>query len=384
MEVVWNPWATAGIAAMFVAWALAAFVYRSGPERSVNRRLSILLAVEGSVAGGGGGLMYLMSTPQDAFAMMAITVTASIALLPIYLVFLATLSTPLTVPFRNPAVTGTVFLASAALAAYWFMEPQAFIAGMTPEWYLWYTPYEAVPGIGFIALTLLSGLLYLYGLVATFDAYRRTPRQAATRNQHKAYLVAFGTRDTLYVFTILTGLRIIPLPGDLFFFTIVLTPCVTIAFVTLLAYGILRTQLFDIDVKIKATLKQSTIAAIFIAVFFMVSEGAAVFFQDWSGSTFLGIAAAGLLVFVLAPLQRLAERVGDAAMPDVAETPDYFAYRKMTVFRAALESALQDGEMTTRERLTLTRLMAELGITPQDAAAMEQDVLRAAGRPASA
>jgi hypothetical protein len=36
----------------------------------------------------------------------------------------------------------------------------------------------------------------------------------------------------------------------------------------------LRTQLFDIDLRIRWTIKQSTLAAVFVAIVYLVSEGA--------------------------------------------------------------------------------------------------------------
>lgn len=48
----------------------------------------------------------------------------------------------------------------------------------------------------------------------------------------------------------------------------------TLFAVPLIAYGILRTQLFDIDLRIRWTIKQSTVASAFVAMFYVVSEGA--------------------------------------------------------------------------------------------------------------
>lgn len=42
-------------------------------------------------------------------------------------------------------------------------------------------------------------------------------------------------------------------------------------YVPLVAYGVLRLQLFDIGLRIKRTLKRGTVAAAFVATFFVVS-----------------------------------------------------------------------------------------------------------------
>ncbi|MGQ0536476.1 MAG: hypothetical protein ACT4PT_10430 [Methanobacteriota archaeon] len=82
-----------------------------------------------------------------------------------------------------------------------------------------------------------------------------------------------------------------------------------------LTYAILRHQLLGLDVKVRFAISKSTIAAVFIAVFFVASEAAQQFFGERSGSQYLGIVAAGALVFAIAPLSRLAERVAYQLVP---------------------------------------------------------------------
>jgi uncharacterized membrane protein YebE (DUF533 family) len=141
----------------------------------------------------------------------------------------------------------------------------------------------------------------------------------------------------------------------------------------MIAYGILRTQLFDIDLKIRWTIKQSTVASIFIAVMFMVSEGASQFLSDELGKV-TGLLAAGVLMFFLAPLQRFAENVASKAMPKTKNTPEYAAHRKMQVYEAAVAEALPDGNISERERVLLNSLRDSLGILPVDAEALEREL----------
>lgn len=93
------------------------------------------------------------------------------------------------------------------------------------------------------------------------------------------------------------------------------------------AYAILRAQLFDIDLKLKWTLSKGTVAAAFVAVFFMVSEGAERLLSDRIGPV-AGLLAAGALVFALVPLQRAADRMADKAMPHVRDDPQYRLVKK--------------------------------------------------------
>jgi hypothetical protein len=146
----------------------------------------------------------------------------------------------------------------------------------------------------------------------------------------------------------------------------------TLLAVPLIAYGILKTQLFDIDLRIRWTIKQSTVAAIFVAVFYLVTEGADRFLSTELGN-WIGLLASALLVFFLAPLQRLAERVATLAMPNTQNTLEYAAYNKLQVYEAAYEEALPGG-ISEKERALLNHLRNSLGIAAPDAMALEHDL----------
>lgn len=233
------------------------------------------------------------------------------------------------------------------------------------------------------AVDFAAGVVGLYGLVVAASYWRATVPGTLRRRQAKAYAAAFGARDLLLVllsvFTMrrLLGGQRIDLLGDPLGSWF---PGIgTLLFAPLAAYGILTTQLFDIDLKIKWTLEKSTLAAVFVAVFFVVSEGAQVLFAGFAGSDVLGVLAAGALVFFMAPLQSLATRLGDAAMPHVEDTEAYRAKRKRAVYRASLEELLADGRVTGKERRMLGRLQDELGLGGGEASRIEADVVDAAG-----
>ena len=141
----------------------------------------------------------------------------------------------------------------------------------------------------------------------------------------------------------------------------------------LIAYGILRAHLFDIDLKIKWTIKQSTLAGIFVAVMFLISEGASTFLSAELGNV-AGLLAAAVLMFFLAPLQRFAEQVSSAAMPKTENTPEYTAFRKMQVYESAISEAMIDGGISAKERTLLAHLRESLGISESDAEAIEREL----------
>lgn len=140
--------------------------------------------------------------------------------------------------------------------------------------------------------------------------------------------------------------------------------------VVILAFGILRGQLPGLDVKVRFALSKSTVAGVFVAVFFVASEVAQNFFGQTFGSAFAGIAAAGILVFAVSPLQRAAERLAAKAVPVIASEPPPLARpssRAEMAYKAALRAAMRDGTVTRREEKHLAEVARALGIDPVDA-----------------
>lgn len=139
------------------------------------------------------------------------------------------------------------------------------------------------------------------------------------------------------------------------------------AMVAILAYAILRHQLLGLDLKVRWTIRQSTLGAIFVAAFFVATEGAQLVFG--ASNPYVGIAAAGALVFALAPLQRVAERVANAAVPaPPAANPDHLA-----LYRRQVQIAWMDGSLGANERLMLRELRAGLGIPSEEAERIEAE-----------
>jgi hypothetical protein len=158
-----------------------------------------------------------------------------------------------------------------------------------------------------------------------------------------------------------------------------------LATVVVLAHAILNQQVLGIDVKLRLAISKSTIAAVFIAVFFIASEAAQQFFGETLGSTYVGIAAAGALVFAMAPLQRAAERLAEKAVPITSNLPGQPSSRTRgnkvneAIFRDATRLALRDRVLTRAEHATLLRLAESLQISVSRAVTLIDDAERKAG-----
>ncbi len=363
-----------GATVMVTALALSAWVYGSAPHRSVNRRLALVLLVEGVTVGTVAGLTYLTDVPAQAAAWrLAATVPVTL-ILPAYLTFLATLDTPLVRPFRQRYVLAGLWIVGFAAILLRPLAPTLFWIDLAPfgasSWEAtWMGPFAK----GLFGSIVLA---YIYGLAAAFDAFRRAQPGTPARDRARIYAVAFGVRDAVAVVVVGSW----AIGGDLASpeAEIALTNTAPLVMVLLLAYGLLRYQLLDIDLKVKWTIRQSTLVAFFVAAFFIVSELTALWLSDQVGSV-VGILVAGGLLFALAPLQRVAERVSDKAMPNVQDTAEYRTVRKHEVYQATLESVLEDGEITDKERSALATLADQLGLSSKEALDLERAALGGRG-----
>lgn len=372
MGVVWNPYALPGGSMSVVCFAFAAFVYFTGRARATSRRLALVLATEGFLL-SGAGWMYFMDRAEDAAGLQALFVTAMIAGPICYLFLVSTLDTPLTRPLRSTAGRVAVLVGLVAAEGWWLAHPLAFIPRMVR---VWYAPWEADIGAQFQLFWSIAGLVSLYAIACALSAYLRSPPGSASRQRAKFWAIAFITRDaalTAVTFVLPFFLAVPPSGTWTDMVYIWGYPTADLLFVSLLGYGILQAQLFDVDLRLKAGVSRGVLASIFIAVFFVVAQLIQNVATESLGYA-VGAVAAGLLLFALRPLERVASRVADAAMPRVQQTSEYLAFRKLQVYRAALEGAYEDGEVTARERAMLDRLRAELSIAEGDATEMERDL----------
>ncbi len=229
--------------------------------------------------------------------------------------------------------------------------------------------------LGSTLLYLSLSTMFTFALIASLHAWRRAA--AAARTRARSFAVAFGVRDLLWGYVYgnvawqVWGNTMGYVPDDVNdpVYTIYLLG--TLLAVPLIAYGILRTQLFDIDLRIRWTIRQSTLGGAILAILFVTTEAADRFLSSELGD-YAGLAAAALIVFFLSPLQRFAEGVAARAMPNTNNTPEYVAFRKMQVYEAAVSEALQQDGISAKERALLGHLRASLGISEADAELIEQ------------
>lgn len=143
--------------------------------------------------------------------------------------------------------------------------------------------------------------------------------------------------------------------------------------IAVLAYAILRQQLFDIDLRIKASLGHAMLVGFFLAVFLVVEQIVQAFSSQtlglWAGSI-----VAGLMLVTLVPLHRMSKRLADRAMPAVRDRePAYLDERKHAIYRDAYATVWEDGSVTRKEMAFLFRMRDSLGLSPEQCARIEAE-----------
>lgn len=364
--MAWNAIGLGGLGSGVVGWLLAAVVLAAAPGRSANRRLALVLFLEGATGWTGGGLVFLADSAATAYAAQAVADVAFGAMVLAYLAFLGTLPSPLSRPLR-PHLVGLALAAGALTFAVWFvLSPELFVADVAASPF---GPFFPVNGpLAVPVLIVPSVVVFLYGLAAAIAMWRTAPLGTAARKQGATYAVAFAVRDVAWIAFLLDAFVLhVGLLGPHVFNALLLV------FQLVLAYGILKHQLLDIDLRVKWTIRRGALVGAFVAAFFVVAAIAEQYLQRYG--VLVGGIAVGLLLFALRPLERAADRLADRAMPRVHDSQEYRLIRKRQVYTAAVESAMQDGTVTDKERDVLATLADQLGLTAGEARAIERDAL---------
>lgn len=246
------------------------------------------------------------------------------------------------------------------------------LRSMTGHWIGLYDRYAldlsqtAEPQVSYLLFQSFGRTLALVLTLGLLARQARGSRDAQVRTETRHYLAV----APLPVLMALLERWLSPTPNDMP--DLLVQGLWRLAFPLLVTYALVRHRLFEIDVKIKWTVKQSTVAGAFVAVFFIASEGTQALFS--SSGTWWGIGAAALLVFAIAPLQRFAERVANTAMPNVRPIERLGGDERARVYREFLEDAWRDGKLDVNERLMLKRLRERLGLSMEEAGRLELEV----------
>ncbi len=366
----WTPWALPGLAVFFGGLGLAWFIYRSRPDRRQNRLLALQIVFEALAVGFIGGCQWVFTDPRIVSALAAASLFIVWPKLWTYYSFLATLDTPLARPLTRRVLNALLVL--------------TLLAGSTvfirPDWYgsgvIYWEPVRGLheePGSAFMVILWMWAIMWIVGLSFSISALRQS-RTEIRREQARAYLIAFGFRDVAFLLSAVLFTVVAPTARYFHVFFLLAFPITWLIYYPLVAWGILKHQLFDIELRVKRGVQRSVVAAAIAGAFFVGTYALEQFFAV--NNFVLGLLAAAIVTAAIQPLQRLAARIADGVMPGVGTSEGYIIERKHEVYRNAIEAAMQDGTVTEKERAILSQLQTSLDLMAVEAQRIEADVAR--------
>lgn len=399
IEFEFSWFGVSGTLAALLGFAAAAFVLKYMPDRRAAWLLGALIVVESIlIATAYSGFMAWLPDRESwlNIALMRFHFVNDFVVAGIYLPALARLiDSPMLRVFRTSTGTLLSFLIGATGTIAIAFGPVEWHAAGFKDAIIGYPGYLVEVGVVSQLGFLLLAACYVYGLVATILAWRQSTTELQKR-KNGVLVLAFGARDLtfglLFGLATYTNIQAAALGIDnvlkiAFFSAYYLTQVAAIGlivYVIALAYGALATHLFDIDIKLKVTLERGTVMAIYVVFFFIVSEGTASFLSDQFG-VLVGLITTGVLLLFLTPIQRWAERLSDAAMPTVQQSPEYLQYRKLQVYGEAVSDTVRrKGFISAVDRAVLNQLQANLGLTQNDISSLEHELLTQNGALAGA
>jgi hypothetical protein len=361
---------------------MAVFVCATRPDRPQNRRLGVLLFTEGLITFGGPSGAAFAASDVSGRIFFTTHLLGLFVVVPFILRFLATIDTPLTQPLRTRTGATLPWVVTALEVLLLIVRPAFFIHSFRePSW--GGRMFDGGPLVGLAYA--LPGIALIYSLIVALSSYRRAVPGTPAKTRAGWYALAFGTNDGI---TIVVS-NIVPLMygathgtdlRPIEFMFVWAFSIAEILFVLFMAYGILRTQLFDIDLRLATGLRRGAIGAIVLFVFFASAELAERFVSEEFGYV-IGAFAAAVLLLVSKPIERFAERLSRAVLPGVEASPEYVAFRKLEVYLEAVEAAYEDGRISKKDRAILKRLQITLGVADRDAQRLEDDARKTVAAP---
>jgi hypothetical protein len=378
-DALFSLFVTAGLilAATLLTLALGMLVLRVSPRGSDGRRVAAVLLAEclALVLAGTSAIAADRSPAVGAFFRVS-ALCVMLALGPLELVMLGR------VPSRATAwVRGrerVILVVPLTLIALFLVGSVTSALGVD-------LPIDAVAFPLATALAASYAVMPFFGLIVAVSAWRKAT-SPASRDRSKWFAIAFGARDAILLFFVVVmalinvgpaslsgscgGAQCPTLWGWLAYNTFTLPVLAVVVYTPLLAYGILKSRVFDIDLRLKDGLRAGTIGAFFLVAFFVAEQIGQQLISERAGP-YVGLAGAGILALAILPLRRFAHRMVEKAMPRIDGSPEYVASRKREVYAAAADEALADGVIDDADRALLSRLATDLLLPPQDMVAIE-------------
>jgi hypothetical protein len=207
---------------------------------------------------------------------------------------------------------------------------------------------------------LFRSILAIMLVVVTFNFFQmyRKAENVAVRRQALYFTLAFFFPLIGFAISILLVMYNVFLGVQLAIVALTFTGA-------LIAYGILKHELFDIHLIVKKTFIYSLVGLSLIGLFRLIELGI-----SWTVSaTFFGgdimarLIAAAIVASIFFPFRGQAVKLGDWLFPRLVETVRFDIDKEVEIYRRQLVHALEDGVISEKEEEGLRRLRKDLGLS---------------------
>jgi hypothetical protein len=230
--------------------------------------------------------------------------------------------------------------------------------------------YESVPWARAFYVPFALGMgAGFAGVVLAFARAKSNP-QARSRSEFLAFVAVLAAVSGFFI-----GRQ--NASGDGWLPAVFLLGLWRILLPALVAYALVRHRLFDVDVQVRFAIRGSTLAGIFLAAFFVVNKVTenlvASRFENDQVGIYAGGVVAGLLLFAISPLQKVADRLSRAVVPSAGPVSGMAHSERIDLYRQQAALVWSDGTMGPKERTLLDALRTRLAIPLEDATRLESE-----------
>lgn len=366
--------------------ALAQLVLRKGGRQLHTRLYGVLYLLSGIKSFGDGltasftrddgTLGYVAdrmhaSAPlfPDALAWLRITQVCALAMLPLLFLFCSTFPAPTARMRSAPRLMATLaFLPSVVAAGVLFLwKDEQAIASVALGFNVLASGLTAL-ALGFLLRVRANSPDYIERQQATYVTLGFLPSFAATWG---ITLILVGLSQGMLP----VGPSVQTLDAILRF----VSPVIELGAAGLVGFAILKFNILGVDPKFRVGVKSAIVGFVFVLVFLLtqgveniVLQGQLFAFAGPYGSFLLsGVTS----VVLFKPIEKVSAKVSDRLLPK--PSGDQRAIdRAAEVYHAQCTYVLRDGNVSERELAFLRNLQAQLGLAPEMARAIEEEVER--------
>jgi hypothetical protein len=355
-----NPWGFTSIAATIISLGFAYFLWAKAVSTPVTRRFIVLLIIEIVTALTSGSGLYMLfngNLPRDMSFFLDITHhLGDFLVLVLYPIFVAyALPIKFLKPLTTPAGRYTLYTIGLILCVLFMLIHFSIIETDIQA--------EQIDMLLYLVLVIMFVAMFAISLVGVKLAKTKLAKERAI-----AFVCALGFRDLAWATVYLSAITGWAEKAPVLISQLYIGP--TLIYIPIMAYGILKLQMLDIEIRLKTTIKNSVLASTFVVLFYVITEGANNLLSDQLGGL-IGFAASALLTLFLTPLHRWAERFSSKLVDGDIETTSYPASRSLEIYSAAVEEAMAYGEITKGHISLLDRLKETLQVSQDDATRLE-------------